>query len=394
MADNNSTPEVIEKPAEAVDKPAEEKTAEKTTEKVETPLSKMVNRYSGNKDALKDKPEPVKPVELKEEFIKDLSPEQLKKYKEMPLDENMRIALIETANNMTRYNRLQAERDVRIKELEKQLPLAERTTKQQEFIDGLKSDFKGTIEKYKDEFGLPDLESIIQKYNENAAMESKMAQFQEKELIPKLEKKYKLEEGTFVYDPNEAYKPNTPSYEYRVATEKQEKVFIEEEAKNISRIKDAEKQIIEERTKQTVDLFNELFPEQKVTADMTEEQKAQVIEANQKSKDEFANMLADIDNMFVKMRETKSFSADVNPIAITNIFKGVHFNKLAKNMVDKAVAEVHAEYKQKGMYLPSNGKTPVTDVAAVNGKAPIKSAYSEEKLSISPLARQLNRYNK
>jgi hypothetical protein len=84
----------------------------------------------------------------------------------------------------------------------------------------------------------------------------------------------------------------------------------------------------------------------------------------------------------------------VNPLAITNIFRGVHFSKLTKDMVDKAVAQVHAEYKQKGMYIPSNGKTPVTDVASVNGKAPIKNAYSEEKLSISPLARQLNRYNK
>jgi hypothetical protein len=388
MADNNSTPEVIEKPVEEV-KPVEEK----TTEKIQTPLSKMVGRYSGNNDALKDKPEPVKPTipELKEEFIKDLSPEQLKKYKEMPLDESMRISLIETANNMTRYNRLQAERDVKIKELEKLIPSEERTNKQQEFIDGLKSDFKGTIEKYKDEFGLPDLESVIQKHSETVAMESKMANFQEKELVPKLEKKYKLEEGTFVYDPNEAYKPNTPSYEYRVATEKQEKVFIEEETKSVSRVKDAEKQIIEERTKQTVDLYNQLFPEQEVKADMTDEQKAQVAEANQKNRDEFANMLADIDNMFVKMKEAKSFSADVNPLAITNIFKGVHFDRLSKELVDKAVAQVHAEYKQKGMYIPSNGKTPVTDVASVNGKAPIKNAYSEEKLSISPLARQLNR---
>jgi hypothetical protein len=389
MDSNNSAPEVLEQPTEVVEKPEE-----KTTEKVVTPLSKMVDRYSGKTDALRDKPEPVKLPELKEEFIKDLSPEQLKKYKDMPLDEGMRVSLIETANNMTRYNRLQAERDVKIKELEAKLPSEERTTKQQDFIDGLKSDFKGTIEKYKDEFGLPDLESVIQKHSENVAMESKMVQFQEKELIPKLEKKYRLEEGTFVYDPNEAYKPNTPSYEYRVTTEKQEKVFIEEETKNVSKIKDAEKQIIEERTKQTVDLFNELFPEQQVKADMTDEQKAQVTEANQKSKDEFANMLADIDNMFVKMREAKSFSADVNPLAITNIFRGVHFSKLTKDMVDKAVAQVHAEYKQKGMYIPSNGKTPVTDVASVNGKAPIKNAYSEEKLSISPLARQLNRYNK
>jgi len=387
MDSNNSTPEVIEK-VEGAEIPV----VEQTTEKVVTPLSKMVSRYSGNNDALKDKPEPVKPPELKEEFIKDLSPEQLKKYKEMPLDESMRVSLIETANNMTRYNRLQAERDVKIKELEKQIPSEERTTKQQEFIDGLKSDFKGTIEKYKDEFGLPDLESVMQRHSETVAMESKMAQYQEKELIPKLEKKYKLEEGTFVYDPNEAYKPNTPSYEYRVTTEKQEKVFIEEETKNVSRVKDAEKQIIEERTKQTVDLFNELFPEQQVKADMTDEQKAQVAEANQKAKDEFANMLADIDNMFVKMKEAKSFSADVNPLAITNIFKGVHFDRLSKELVDKAVAQVHAEYKQKGMYIPSNGKTPVTDVTAVNGKAPIKNAYSEERLSNSPLARQLNRY--
>ncbi len=386
MAELETTPEVKEQVTATTE--VTSATEHSTKEVNPSPLNRMINRYKPVDKSAETKA-PVK-MELKEELLKDLKPEEIKKFKEMPLDENMRIMLIETHNNMQKYNRLQSERDVRIKELEKAMPSDERTKEQQEFIDGLKTDFRGTIEKYKDKYELPDLNSIVSNLQKTSELEGKMSQYQEKELVPKLEKKYKLEEGTFVYDPNDAYKPNTPSYEYRVATEKQEKVFIEEQLQNEKKSKDALKVITEERANQIADLYKELYPEQEIKAGMTEEEKAKITEANQKGKESFQQMLAVIDTMFDKMKEAKSFSADVNPFAIKNIFRGVHFETLTKSMIDKAVAEVHAEYKAKGFYLPDNNKPPVTNASGISGKAPIPS-LTEERLKRSPLARSINR---
>lgn len=395
MAEIETLPEVEEKkettpPVTPVAVETGKEQTHSTKEPLESPLNRMMNRYKDKQNGEPLKATVVPPV-LKEEFIKDLSPEELKKFKEMPLDEGMRVKLIETANNMTKFNRLQTERDVRIKELEKLIPTDERTKQQQEFIDGLKTDFKGTMEKFKEVFELPDVESLSQNLQKSTVLESKITDFQQKNLIPKLEKKYNLGEGNFVYDPSEAYKPNTPSYEYRVNTEKQEKVFIAEEMESEKRLSAATKQVTDERTKQTVELFKELYPEQEIKADMSEEDKAKIIEANTKNKEEYTAMLAHIDTMFENMKEAKSFTPDVNPFAITNIFKGVHFDKLAQKKVDRAITELHAEYKAKGIFLPDNGKAPVTDFTKINGKAPISNNFTEEQLKRSPLARSLNR---
>lgn len=382
METDKTTPEVIEKPI------VPEDSAEHTTkEHVESPMDRMLNRYKGEVPAIKPAP---KPIELKEEFLKDTKPEDIEKFKKMPLDENMRNTLIETYNNMNKYNRLQTERDIKIKELEKLAPADGGNVKQQEFIDGLKTDFKGTLDKYKDEFGLPDAESIVGQLARANDLAGKMITFQEKELVPKLEKKHKLEVGTFVYDPNEAHTPGTPSYEYRVNTEMQEKKYLQEQIDNEKNINDAEKRINDERANQILNLHKEFFPETEVKAGMSTEEIAKITEANQKSKDEYTAMLGQIDNMFIKMRETKSFTPDINPIAISNIFKGVFFDKLAQARVDKAVADVHAEYRQKGMYIPDNGKPPVTDFSKVSGKAP--NTLTREQLDqLNPLQRSINR---
>lgn len=392
MAETTTLPEVENKETPPVETTKTETKAQEhsTKEPIQSPLNRMMDKYRDKQNGEPLKASVEVPV-LKEEFIKDLSADELKKFKEMPLDEGMRIKLIETANNMTRFNRLQSERDVRIKELEKQIPTDERTKQQQEFIDGLKTDFKGTMEKYREVFELPDVDSLSQNLMKSSVLENKMSDFQQKTLVPKLEKKYNLGEGNFVYDPNEAYKPNTPSYEYRISTEKQEKIYIAEETESEKRLANATKQVTDERTKQTVELFKELYPEQEVKAEMTEEEKTAIIQANEKNKEEYTAMLSHIDTMFENMKEAKSFTADVNPFAITNIFKGIHFDKLAQKKVDSAVAQVHAEYKAKGFFLPDNGKAPVTDFTKINGKAPISNNFTEEQLKRSPLMRSVNR---
>lgn len=398
---------------EQVTNPTDVTNTEITSEtKVVTPLEKSLKRFvkdveNGNGEQDKkepekeeeDKKEPEKKEEktkeesdkltLKEEFLTDIKPEELDNLKKLPVNEELKIKYIQTYNDMQKYNRLQSERDKEIQKYKKFLGENPDVAKVNEFVNLLREDPIKAFSKFKDDLELPDPDRIIGSLQVANDISSKVAEFQKKELIPKIIKKFKLADAEdFVYDPEEAYTPGTASYEFRVATEKKEKQIIselEEEEKKASELVNS---IQEERQKQIIELKNTLFPELKISDNMSDKEKEAIKESNVRREQEFIDMLNHIDNMFIKLKETKSLSPDVNPFAISTIFKGVHFDKLVNKAVQEAVDKVHQEYKSKGLYLSKDEKSKPTDVNNIQKQAP---SIPENGKRISPLVRSINR---
>lgn len=258
------------------------------------------------------------------------------------------------------------------------------------FFNGLKEDFLGTYEHYKDELGLPDINTVTQQLRTGGDLQSRVAHFQENELIPQIEKKYGLEEGTFIYDASEAYdaKKKTPSYEYRIATEAKEKELKNEVADMDVRQKDAFNKIISARDEQLKKIRDTYFSV-KVNDDKekeTDEYKTKAAEAEAA----FTAKLAQLDSMSEKMK-AGDFSPESNPFAIWNLFRGVFFDDILKKEISDAVNSVHQAYQKRGMFL--KGKELPTDASKLGSGGINLNGEPQIGKFVSPLSRQINRYS-
>ena len=355
-------------------------------------LGRMVQRMNAQPEVRVVDPmkpaEPEKPVEKPAEpagkvydytMFKDLSEKDIKElqdnWKDVP--EERRYQYINAINDVKKNQRLVSASHLELDNVKK----SSNTEKYTQFLDELKKDFVGTYDKYKDEFNLPDLE-VVKSQVTTGGFQARLAQWQENDLTPQIEKKHKLEEGTFVYESEEAYKAGTPSYDYRVLTMQKEKDFIDEDSR-VSRVaKDAMGKIEDARKEQLLELKQTYFPD--LDGD-TEEIKAH----NAQNEQKFLTMLSKIDEMGKGLAEGK-FDANTNPFALKNIFRGVHFEELVKQAVDAQASRIHQEYHKLGFYLPNNGKDMPSDLTKINGRPEI-SQNDEAKLKRSPMARMINR---
>jgi phage pi2 protein 07 len=280
----------------------------------------------------------------------------------------LRYRLAMRENDFKKQQRLANERHNKIVEMEKG---AGNVEKYQRFVEDLRTDPAGAFDKYKEEFDLPD-SSFVAKAVQGGDMESKLTRFQDTELIPKLEKKYNIEEGTFVYDATEAYKAGTPSFEYRVATEKREKEFQAE----YETAKNREKEILSAVTKER-DIQMQRVKESFFKPSSTSDEDVRIAD------EQFTTLLGELDGMYQKMQQG-DFSPAGNPFAFENIFKGVFFDKL----VEKRIADVHSEYARKGMFLRE--KQVPTDVTRLNGNQ-LRTADEGKRGFKTPTDRFINR---
>ena len=98
--------------------------------------------------------------------------------------------------------------------------------------------------------------------------------------------------------------------------------------------------------------------------------------------------LHEIDTMY---DEFSKGDLSKNPTSIKVVFRGVHFDKLAKKMVDEAVGKLHQEYQAKGVYLPNKDlPSDVTKISGIN-PPPVNTEEIERKKKFSPLYRNLTR---
>lgn len=362
-------------------------------------LSKQVDRLAGKSQApvnndktdVATPSEPAKPAVLDMQFIKHLKPEEVEELKKAPLDENFRVKHIQTYNDMKKYNVLHNELNNRVKELEAKGAPPEEVQELKDFVTGLKKDFRGTVERYKDKFGLPDPSFVAKQFEPGQDYQSRISQWQESELTPNIEKKHNLPEGTFVYDPADAYKAGTPSYNYRIATEKKQREYESEYEESQKKLTTAQAKIAEERNNQLLKLRKDFFPSPEVDEKMSDEDKQKVLAQIKTSDEEFTKMLGQLDNMFANFKDAERFTPDVNPLAIENIFKGVFFEPLTKRLVDDAVAKVHREYQTKGMYLADKSRQMPTDVSKQTSSSELPGYLSDDKRKFSPLKRSIYR---
>lgn len=227
------------------------------------------------------------------------------------------------------------------------------------FVDGLKTDFYKTYESHHEEFGLPDIDYLKNQITNISDKESRIEQWQNTELIPHIERKFKLEPGTFVNDPADLYKKGTPTEMFRRETSNKEKELDEQFGKQ------------EQLKIQTV---------QRIT-----EQQQKDVEFLKKnyyigSEENFDKAMEDFNTIAERLSKGE-LSEDKNPFAIRNIFRGVYFDELAEALVKKAEDNLHKQYNGLGLFLPHSDKGTPTDVTNVKGTSPIQKVIPNNKYS-------------
>jgi len=286
-------------------------------------------------------------------FFKDLGDDDYKKYEPLKItDESSYYEILQHRNEMKKNQRLLSERDKELGQLRGQKP-DERLAKHQEFFDGLKKDFKGTYSRFQKDFDLPDFQYVENQSAGNSVQE-RLQQFQEVELTPNIEKKFKLEDGTFVYDANEAYKAGTPSYEYRLQTDKYEKGLTSEYETNLTKQQNLLSKVREQTDADMKFLREGYFPNSDY-------------ESPEKADEAFVAYLSELDKIQAQI-STGDFNPEQNPFALRNIFRGVHHDSLLKTALEKQAKDIHSQYSAKGLYLPNN-ELP-TDPTKLKGNIP------------------------
>lgn len=334
-----------------------------------------------------------KPVENKTydyTYIKDLSSEDYKKYEPIKskYGEDLYYQTIVLANDVKKQQRLVAERERELNTYKSAKP-EEELSKYREFTEGMRKDAIGTYKRFQKEFNLPDSD-FLEKQISSGSTQDRLEQWQDNELVPKIEKRFKLDADTFLYDPSEAYKAGTPSYEYRVATERKEQEFNNEYEQTQSRQREVittVKQQLDEDMKYLKETF---FAPSNYEVKNETGNVINAEEANKKADEMFTAFLTKLDENQNAIKEGK-FSAEQNPYSLRVIFRGTHFDELAKAREDKAIASIHKQYNAKGLYLPSN-ENP-TDATKVKSKN-INAQSNETRRKFSPAFREISRNSK
>lgn len=225
---------------------------------------------------------------------------------------------------------------------------AEPDKKYSRFIDDLKKDFYRAYENHADEFGLPDLSYLRNQINSVGDRETRIEQWQNVELIPAIEKKFKLEPGTFVSDPQDLYRKGTPTEMFRRETEYKEKE-LDQEFLQQEQSKQQTVQRIAEQQQKDFDFLKQNYY-------IGEEEK-------------FEKVMEDFNSIADRLAKGE-VTEDKNPFAVRNIFRGVYFNELAEALVKKAEENLHKQYNDKGLFLPDADRETPTDVTSIKGTPP------------------------
>ncbi len=342
--------------------------------------------------------EKVKPIEerIKETYdythFKDLTEDEIAEFNKAEPNADMRYRYIESRNDVKKNQRLVSERQKTIDDMTERYSDS-KVKRHEAFIDALKKDTRGGWMKHQDEFGLPDVSFLEKQFGEGNSIEDRLAQYQDTQLIPDIEKKFNLEKGTFVYDPADAHKAKTPSFNFRTATEDKSQELEGEHTKSTKLAEDRIQEAFEHRKNDMVKLKEDYFPSLEIKDNMSDEDKGTFKIKNEQADGKFTELLGNIDEMFTKIKEGE-FSHEKNPLSLNNIFRGVHFDFLVDRIRTEAVENVHQQYRDKGMYLRGeDGKPLPTNLTKVQGAADVGSMdyLSEAKLKRSPMLRSVSR---
>lgn len=300
------------------------------TEKVEEP-----KKFGVLNDVIKKAVKDTKEVEEKVET------EVVEKPKLKRLEEKSQSELIE---DVKKWTSIANTRQVEIDKMSKDKP--EPDKKYVDFIDKLKTDVYGTLRDYADEFGLPSVSYLQNQLTNGGDRETRIQQWQENELIPNIEKKFKIDSGTFVPDPSDFFTKGTASEYYRRMTADKEKQMDSEYAQEQSLKEKVIKEISEQRQKDLDYISSTFYGE---------------------DKEGFESKISEFDSIPEKVAKGE-LTQDMNPFSIRNIFRGVYFEELAEARIKKAISDVHKQYNTLGLYLPKNKSMPL-DATLIKGSS-------------------------
>ncbi|MHB9147699.1 MAG: KOW domain-containing RNA-binding protein [Candidatus Amoebophilus sp.] len=302
-------------------------------------------------------------------FFKDLNEDDYKKFEAVKAkDEEAYYNILSNRNEMKKNQRL-----LSAYQTGKTPDVNTKLAKHEEFIAELRKDGLGAWKRFQTDFDLPEPEFLERQIISGGDVSSRLMQYQETELVPNIEKKFKLEAGSFLYDANDAYKSGTPSYEYRIQTEKKENALSAEFETSRTQQAELAKNIKEQSEADIKYLKDTFFPDSDY-------------ESQGKAQEAYTAMLAKLDENQVKIRQGK-FTAEENPFSARNIFRGVHFEFLRDAAIKKATADLHKQYNDLGLFLPTK-ETP-TDPTKIKGSDSIIAKQPDSRNQFSPLRRSL-----
>ncbi len=333
-----------------------------------------------------------KPTEPDYSYFKDLTKDEIAEFDKLELDTELRYKFIEARNDVKKNQRLVSERQKQIDDIKTKYADS-KINDYEAFVNEMRQDARGGWTKYQDKLNLPDIGFLEKQFGEGNSIEDRLAQYQETQLVPDIESKFKLEAGTFVYDPADAHKAKTPSFSYRAATEAKEQEFRSEYAKDSVKIEERLRDALEHRKLDIIKLKEDYFPSFGIKDDMSDEDKNKIKQINEQADGEFTTLLSSIDEMFTKIREGE-ISQEKNPMSLNNIFRGVHFDYLVDRIKKEMAEDIHKQYREKGLFLRDmEGKPLPTVVDKMKGNSEIETPdyLSEEKKKRSPLLRSVSR---
>lgn len=231
------------------------------------------------------------------------------------------------------------------------------------FINEIKKDPVKAWRNYAEKLGLPDATLVSQMFTNTEDYSDRFEQWQSNELIPSIEKKFKLEDGEFEFNPKEQFRKGTASYEFRVRTQEKEAEY-RQELVQLQTNKEAQLQ----KAKQAQEADLQWIAEKYFNKDIN-------------TANDIAVQLNEIPEKISKGEMT----AEQHPFSMRNLVRGAFYESFVKMEVDKAVNDVVGQFNQLGMFLPQNEKP--TDVTSV--KTPPITDVAKDKF-ISPMLASMN----
>lgn len=366
----------------------------KIANKIESGLSRMLDGYrkdngNGNGNELTD---PYSDLDLSK--FTDLSEDDIKQTKSLK-DKDLMFKALERANDWKKWQRIADERHKENEKLKTSGSVPTETKYKDDEVDELLNDIRTdaltAFKKHKEKYNLPDVDFLQKQVESGGSIGDRLEQYQESKLKKEIEKQFKLEDGTFVYDASEAYKPKTPSYEFRTKSETYEKQLNKEFEEQEEHDKSVIKSMLTERESQLKRLKELYYPvDNTYELEKDETKKAELKQAAEAVSDSaFNSKLAELDAAWEKMKQG-DFTSKGNPLTVENVFRGYFFNDLVKQEVDKAIRDIHIQYNQKSMYLRDEKGMPI-DVTKMKGSPPTEEPKNNK--FTSPLGRMKQRYS-
>ena len=241
-----------------------------------------------------------------------------------------------------------------------------------EFFKGLRTDFAGTVDKYREKYGIPDNNTLLTQMGggATAAKNARLKQFVEKELKPRIEKQFGLEDGKFAFDKDTAWDdPESASYAFRKGLESKEEEF---ENVDLS-LKATEKETLTKiQVQQAAD--RKWYAEKYLGGDETKVEE----------------IMQTLNAIPAKIAKGELKPED-HPLSLRYVLRGYNYDTLVKGEVGTAITNLKQQLKDMGVVFPDNMKdlpTDITNLKKVEKESKAKP-FEIEQSKYSPMAESI-----